>query len=135
VNKPKREGEKASAKPSEEGRVVLERLHWQVAQRDECCIFPKDLDMLEAFAGAHLPGAKRMLVPTVQCVLLGGESMNEWPCVLCRDLALMELIGFNAHHCENGLTTRGDACRKAKKTQGPIRAHSLNDESNEVSFT
>ncbi len=38
------------------------------------------------------------------------------------DLALMELVGFNAHQCENGLTTRGDARRTTKKKQGPISA-------------
>ncbi len=41
--------------------------------------------------------------------------MNELPRVLFSDLALMELVGFNAHQCESGLTTRGDASRKTKK--------------------
>ncbi len=93
---------------------------------DEFFVFLKDLGMLEAFAQVSLTGVKRTLVPTVQFVLLyflkvllGAESMNELPRVLFSDLALMELVGFNAHQCESGLTKRGDASRKTKKKQGP----------------
>ena len=75
-----------------------------------------------------------MLVPTVQFVLLyllkvlfGGQSMNELPRVLFSNLALMELVGFNAQQCENGLTKRGDAQRKTKKKQGPLSAQCLAD--------
>lgn len=53
--------------------------------------------------------------------------MNELPCVLFSDLALMELVGFNAHQCENGLTKRGDASRTTKKNQGPLTAQCLAD--------
>ncbi|HEV7234785.1 MAG TPA: transposase [Ktedonobacteraceae bacterium] len=101
---------------------------------DELFVFLKDLGMLEAFEQASQSGVKRTLVPTVQFVLLyflkvllGGESMNELPRVLFSDLALMELVGFNAYQCENGLTTRGDASRKTKKKQGPISAQCLAD--------
>src|SRR5947199_10746718 len=155
------ENEKPSAKPSEERSVVHERLHWQVAWRDdtkvgqalyagdpidemhqlsdaglldEFFVFLKDLGMLEAFAQVSLTGVKRTLIPTVQFVLLyflkvllGGESMNELPRVLFSDLALMELVGFNAQQCENGLTTRGDASRLTKKKQGPLTAQCLAD--------
>src|SRR6266513_1781422 len=153
------ENEKQSEKPSEEGSVVQDRLHWQVAWRDdtkvgqalyagepieemhqlsdaglldEFFVFLKELGMLEAFAQVSLPGVKRVLVPTVQFVLLyflkvlfGSESMNELPHVLFSDLALMELVGFNAQQCENGLTKRGDAQRKSKKKQGPITPQCL----------
>src|SRR6266487_6811338 len=37
----------------------------------------------------------------------------------------MEMVGFNAHQCENGLTARGDAMRQKKKKQGPITAQCL----------
>src|SRR5713101_4179292 len=101
---------------------------------DEFFVFLKDLGMLEAFEQVNLTGVKRTLIPTVQFVLLyflkvllGGESMNELPHVLFSDLALMELVGFNAHQCENGLTKRGDAQRKTKKKQGPISAQCLAD--------
>jgi hypothetical protein len=101
---------------------------------DEFFVFLKDLGMLEAFEQVSQSGVKRTLVPTVQFVLLyflkvllGGESMNELPRVLFSDLALMELVGFNAHQCENGLTKRGDASRTTKKKQGPITAQCLAD--------
>ena len=53
--------------------------------------------------------------------------MNELPRVLFSDLALMELVGFNAHQCENGLTKRGESSRTTKKKQGPITAQCLAD--------
>jgi len=101
---------------------------------DEFFVFLKELGMLEAFEQVSQSGVQRTLVPTVQFVLLyvlkvllGGESMNELPRVLFSDLALMELVGFNAHQCENGLTKRGDASRTTKKKQGPITAQCLAD--------
>lgn len=139
--------------------VVQERLNWRIAWRDdskiaqglyageaieemhhlsdaglldEFFVFLEDLGLLQALEAMSLPGAKRMLVPTVQFVLLyllkvlfGSESMNELPRVLFSDLALMELVGFNAHQCANGLTKRGDAKRKSKKKQGPITPQCL----------
>ncbi len=101
---------------------------------DEFFVFLKELGMLEAFAQVSVTGVKRTLVPTVQFVLLyflkvllGGESMHELPRVLFSDLALMELVGFNAHQCANGLTKRGDASRLTKKKQGPLTAQCLAD--------
>src|SRR5260370_11396824 len=139
---------------SKEISIVQERLNWKVAWRDdaqvaqglyageaieemhelsdaglldEFFVFLEDLGMMQAFEQMHLPGAKRMLVPTVQFVLLyllkvlvGGQSMNELPRVLISSLGLMELVGFNARQCEDGLTKRGDAQRHTKKKQGPI---------------
>jgi len=146
---------------SKEISIVQERLNWKVAWRDdaqvaqglyageaieemhelsdaglldEFFVFLEDLGMMQAFEQMHLPGAKRMLVPTVQFVLLyllkvlfGGESMNELPRVLISSLGLMELVGFNAQQCEEGLTKRGDAQRKTKKKQGPLTAQCLAD--------
>jgi Transposase DDE domain len=146
---------------SKEPSIVQERLNWKVAWRDdakvaqglyageaieemhelsdagllaEFFVFLEDLGMMQAFEQMNLPGAKRMLVPTVQFVLLyllkvlfGGESMNELPRVLFSDLGLMELVGFNAQQCEDGLTKRGDAQRKTKKKQGPLTAQCLAD--------
>jgi len=53
--------------------------------------------------------------------------MNELPRVLFSDLGLMELVGFNAQQCEDGLTKRGDAQRHTKKKQGPLTAQCLAD--------
>jgi hypothetical protein len=142
-----------------EASVVQERLNWRLAWRDdakvaeglyageaieemhelsdaglldEFFVFLEEVGILRAFEQVSLPGVKRVLVPTVQFVLLyflkvlfGSESMNELPHVLFSDLALMELVGFNAQQCENGLTKRGDAQRKTKKKQGPITPQCL----------
>jgi len=146
---------------SKEASIVQERLNWKLACRDdakvaqglyageeidemhelsdaglldEFFVFLQDLGLMQAFEQMSLPGVKRMLVPTVQFVLLyllkvlcGGQSMHELPRVLFSDLGLMELVGFNAHQCENGLTKRGDAQRQTKKKQGPISAQCLAD--------
>src|SRR5260370_6781188 len=153
------EGENSEA--SKEISIVQERVKWKVGGRDdaqvaqglyageaieemheisdaglldEFFVFLEDLGMMQAFEQMHLPGAKRMVVPTVQFVLLyllkvlfGGESMNELPRVLISSLGLMELVGFNAQQCEEGLTKRGDAQRKTKKKQGPLTAQCLAD--------
>jgi len=144
-----------------ETSIVQERLNWKLACRDdakvaqglyageeieeihelsdaglldEFFVFLEDVGMMQVFEQMRLPGVKRVLVPTVQFVLLyllkvlfGGQSMNELPRVLFSDLGLMELVGFNAHQCEEGLTKRGDAQRTTKKKQGPISAQCLAD--------
>jgi hypothetical protein len=153
------ESEQGQDDHAEGPSVIQERLNWKLAWRDdakvaqdlyageeieemhelsdaglldEFFVFLENLGMMQAFEQMQLPGAKRMLIPTVQFVLLyllkvlfGGQSMNELPRVLFSDLGLMELVGFNAHQCENGLTKRGDAQRKTKKKQGPISAQCL----------
>lgn len=144
---------------SQEAGIVQDRLNWKLAWRDdtkvaqglyageeieemhelsdaglldEFFVFLEEVGMMQAFEQLRLPGVKRVLVPTVQFVLLyllkvlfGSQSMHELPRVLFSNLGLMELIGFNAHQCEHGLTTRGDAQRTTKKKQGPITAQCL----------
>lgn len=145
----------------EETSIVQERLNWKLAWRDdarvaqglyageeieemhelsdaglldEFFVFLEELGMMQAFEQMRLPGAKRMLVPTVQFVLryllkvlFGGQSMNELPRVLFSDLGLMELVGFNAQQCQEGLTKRGEALRTTKKKQGPLSPQCLAD--------
>src|SRR2546421_2324192 len=101
---------------------------------DEFFVFLQGLGMLEAFAQVSQSGVQRTVVPTVQFVLLyflkvllGAESMHELPRVSFSELALMELVGFNAHQCESGLTKRGDASRTTKQKQGPLTAQCLAD--------
>lgn len=154
---------KQSAIPegSNEASIVQARLNWKLAYRDdarvaqglyagedieemhelsdaglldEFFVFLEELGMMEVFEQMRLPGAKRMLVPTVQFILLyllkvlfGAESMHELPRVLFSNLGLMELVGFNAHQCAEGLTKRGDALRTKKKKQGPLSAQCLAD--------
>src|SRR5258708_4805614 len=146
---------------SKDPSIAQERLNWKLAWRDdakvaqglyageeieemhelsdaglldEFFVFLEDLGMMQAFEQMCLPGAKRMLVPTVQFVLLyllkvlfGASSMHELPRVLFSDRGLMELVGFNAQQCEEGLTKRGDAQRTTKKKQGPLSAQCLAD--------
>jgi len=144
-----------------EPSAVMERLSWQLARRDdarvaqglyageaieemhelseaglldEFVVFLQDVGMMTVLERLELPGVKRVLVPTVQFVLLyllkvlfGGQSMNELPRVLWSLLALMELVGFNARQVEEGLTRRGDAQRKTKPKQGPLSPQCLAD--------
>jgi hypothetical protein len=155
------ESEQGQDEHAEGPSVIQERLNWKLAWRDdakvaqdlyagedieemhelsdaglldEFFVFLEDLGMMQAFEQMQLPGAKRMLIPTVQFVLLyllkvlfGAQSMNELPRVLFSDLGLMELLGFNAQQCEEGLTKRGDAQRSTKKKQGPLSAQCLAD--------
>jgi hypothetical protein len=85
----------------------------------------------------QLPGVQRVLIPTVQFVLLyplkvlfGHESMNQLPRVLFSNTALLELIGFNARQVEEVLTKRGEASRKK---QGPLAPQCLADNVSKLS--
>src|SRR5713226_10272139 len=134
-----------SEEPSEHS-AVMERLNWRRAWRDdervaqaiyageeleemhelseaglldEFFVFLEEIGMMAVVEQLELPGVQRVLVPTVQFVLLyvlkvlyGGQSMNELPGLLFSNLALMQLVGFNARQVEAGLTKRGDAQRK-----------------------
>jgi Transposase DDE domain len=148
----------------EKGRTLSaleERLGWQVAYRDDAAVaqalyageeieemhelseaglldeffaFLEESGIMALLAQQELPGVRRVLIPTVQFVLLyllkvlvGAESMHELPRVLFSQVALMELIGFNAHQIEEGLTKRGDGQRKSRKKQGPLSPQCLAD--------
>src|SRR6266699_1100760 len=153
------ESETGKDEQAEGPSVIQERLNWKLACRDdarvaqglyageeieemhelsdagvldEFFVFLEETGILRAFEQVSLPGVKRVLVPTVQFVLLyflkvlfGSSSMNALPRVLFLNLALMELVGFNAQQCANGLTKRGDAQRTSKKKQGPITPQCL----------
>ncbi len=159
--------EAKAADEEQEPSAVTERLSWQVAYRDdkpvaqglyageeieemhelseaglldEFFVFVKDIGMMKVLEQQELPGVQRVLVPTVQFVLLyllkvlfGGQSMNELPRVLFSNLALMELIGFNARQVEEGLTKRGEAQRKTKQKQGPLSPQCLADNISKLS--
>jgi hypothetical protein len=137
----------------------MERLGWQTATRDDMVVaaalhageeidamyelseagllddffvFLEQIGMMEEIESLKLPNVKRVLVPTVQFVLLymmkvlfGIESMNALPKHLFSHVGLMKLVGFNAIQIEQGLTTRGDSQRKSKPKQGPISPQCL----------
>src|SRR3989454_2404162 len=159
----KQESSEEQSSPS----AVMERLNWQLAYRDdervaqtlyageeieemhelseaglldEFFAFLEEIGMMAVLEQMRLPGVQRVLVPTVQFVLLyllkvllGGQSMNELPRWLFSNLALMELVGFNARQVEEGLTKRGDAQRKTKPKQGPLSAPCLADNISKLS--
>jgi len=142
-----------------EPTAVMERLGWQTATRDdkavatalyageeidamyelseaglldEFFVFLEQIGMMEVIEGLKLADVKRILVPTVQFVLLyllkvlfGVESMNALPKLLFSHVGLMKLVGFNAIQIEQGMTARGDSQRKTKKKQGPISPQCL----------
>ncbi len=161
-----REAKEAAEEPSEPS-AVLERLSWQLAWRDdervaqamyageeieemhqlseaglldEFFAFMEEIGMMAVVEQVKLPGVQRVLVPTVQFVLLyllkvlfGGQSMNELPGWLFSNVALMELVGFNARQIEEGLTKRGDAQRKTKQKQGPLTPQCVADNISKLS--
>jgi hypothetical protein len=107
---------------------------------DEFFVFLEEIGMMAVVERVELPGVQRVLVPAVQFVLLyllkvlfGGQSMNELPRWLFSNVALMELVGFNARQVEEGLTKRGDAQRKTKPKQGPLSAPCLADNISKLS--
>ncbi len=150
-----------AAEEQSEPSAVLERLSWQLAYRDdawvgqglyagaeieemhelseaglldEFFVFVEQVGMMAVLEQVHLPGVQRVLVPTVQFVLLyllkvlfGGQSMNALPRWLFSNMALMELVGFNGRQVEEGLTKRGDAQRTSKQKQGPLSPQCLAD--------
>src|SRR6266702_2580022 len=160
-------GARATEGEQNQPSAVLERLSWQLARRDdervaqalyageeieemhelseaglldEFFVFVEEIGMMGVLEQLELPGVQRVLVPTVQFVLLyllkvlfGGQSMNELPRVLFSNIALMELVGFNARQVEAGLTKRGDGQRKTKKKQGPLTPQCLADNISKLS--
>jgi hypothetical protein len=76
---------------------------------------------------AHGVAIHRQMVPFVHDVLLysmktlcGMESINALPSLLCRDEALMQLVGFNAQQVRQGICRRGATTRQGERLPGPI---------------
>lgn len=104
----------------------------EVGLLDEFYHFLQVIGVLSLIEGMQLPGVERVLIPVVQFVLLymlkvlfGIESMNALPQLLFSNVALMMLIGFNAHQVANGFTQRGDDRRQKKAKQGPLTPQCL----------
>jgi hypothetical protein len=123
-------------------REEIEEMHElsEAGLLDEFFAFLEEIGMMAVLEQQELPGVKRVLIPAVQFVLLyllkvlfGGESMNQLPQVLFSNVALMELIGFNARQIEEGMTKRGEAQRTTKKKQGPLSPQCLADNISKLS--
>src|SRR5712692_11304735 len=111
---------KSVGEEQNEPSAVMERLNWQLARRDdrrvaqalyageemeemhelseaglldEFFVFLEEVGMMAVLEQLELPGVQRVLVPTIQFVLLyllkvlfGGQSMNELPGLLFSNL-------------------------------------------------
>jgi Transposase DDE domain len=80
--------------------------------------------LLEQVQGTAI---QRTMVPCVQYVLLYGlktlfgiESLNALPTLLFSDVALMQLVGFNAQQVRDGVCQRGASTRQGERTPGPV---------------
>jgi hypothetical protein len=148
---------KGASEEQNEPSAVMERLSWQLARRadkrvaqaldageeveemhelseagllDEFFVFLEEIGLLAVVDQLDLPGVQRVLVPTVQFVLLyvlkvlyGGQSMNELPRVVFSNVALMELVGFNAQQVEEGLRhSRGCATHHEEEAGTAVSA-------------
>jgi hypothetical protein len=85
--------------------------------------------LLEQVQGTAI---QRTMVPCVQYVLLYGlktlfgiESLNALPTLLFSDVALMQLVGFNAQQVRDGVCQRGASTRQGERTSGPIGPDTL----------
>jgi Transposase DDE domain len=125
--------DKAIAQAIAEGEEI-EAIHElsEAGLLDEFFVFLEELGMMKELEELKLGGARRVLVPTIQFVLLyllkvlfGGKSMNELPKLLFSHEGLMKLVGFNAVQIKEGMTKRGDKQRKSKPKAGPISAQCL----------
>jgi len=92
----------------------------------------EQIGFLALIAEVRLPGVRRVLLPVLQFVLLyllktlyGIASMNALPPLLFSNVALMRLIGFNAHQVGQGLTRRGDTRRRLRPKRGPLSPQCL----------
>jgi hypothetical protein len=101
---------------------------------DDFFSFLHELGVIELLGDVQGRAVQRQMVPYVQYVLLyslktllGIESLNALPAVLCSDEALMRLVGFNAHQVRHGVCPRGAAQRQGPRTTGPIGPEALAD--------
>jgi hypothetical protein len=80
--------------------------------------------LLEEVQGAAIQRALLPLVPYVLLdgmkTLLGIQSINALPRLLCSDEALMPLVGFKAQQVRPGLCQRGATKRQGERLPGPI---------------
>ena len=104
----------------------------EVGLLDEFIHFLQGVGVFARIEGMQLPGVERVIIPVVQFVslymlkvLFGIQSMNALPPLLLSNVAVMTLIGFNAHQVANGLTHRGDDRRQKKPKQGPLTPQCL----------
>jgi hypothetical protein len=84
--------------------------------------FLRELHILEHWETFTIDRVYRVFVPAIYFVLLYGTrvlfgiaSTNALPALLFSDIAVMALIGFNAHLVEHGMTHRGEQQRTGER--------------------
>jgi hypothetical protein len=104
----------------------------EVGLLDEFFHFLQLIGVFALIEKMQLPGVERVVIPVVQFVslymlkvLFGIGSMNALPPLVLSNVAVMTLIGFNAHQVANGFTHRGDDRRQKKPKQGPLTPQCL----------
>jgi hypothetical protein len=101
---------------------------------DDFFYFLHELGVVDWLSNVQGTAVQRTMVPVVQYVLLyslktlfGIESMQALPALLCSDVGLMRLVGFNAYQVWHGVCQRGAAQRQGPRRTGPICADALAD--------
>ena len=142
-----------AAEEQSEPSAVMERLSWQLAYRDdarvgqalyvgaeieemhelseaglldEFFVFVEEIGMMAVLEQLQLPGVQRVLVPTVQFVLLymlkvlfGGQSMNELPRWLGSQCGLDGVGGLQCTASGSGLDQARGCATPRQAEAGP----------------
>src|SRR5215211_7843570 len=94
---------------------------------DDFFHFLQAVGVMTLLEQAHGAAIQREMVPFVQYVLLYGlktlfgiERLNALPTLLFSDVALMQLVGFNAQQVRDGVCQRGASTRQGERTPGPV---------------
>jgi Transposase DDE domain len=101
---------------------------------DDFFYFLQQLGVVDWLGEVQGKAVQREMVPVVQYLLLyslktlfGIESMHALPALRFSDVALMRLVGFNAHQVRHGVCQRGAAQRHGPRSTGPICPDALAD--------
>ena len=94
---------------------------------DEFFHFLQSIGVMALLEEVHGAAIQREMLPFVQYVLLYGvktlfgiESINALRSLLFSDVALMQLVGFNAQQVRQGICQRGATKRQGEQLPGPI---------------
>lgn len=94
---------------------------------DEFFYFLRELGIWQRLEGLTHPGQQRKSVSLFQLILMyflktlaGIEGLHALPELLFAQQGLMRLLGFNGRQLKEGLSHRGDHCRKGEKRSLPL---------------
>jgi hypothetical protein len=99
---------------------------------DEFFAFLTESQVMNFWKQYEISAVQRVFIPTIYFLLLYGsrvlfgiESMNALPVLLFSNVAVMTLIGFNAHVVQAGLSKRGASQRTDKRAYVLMDAQTL----------